>query len=84
MPLLRGRDRTISVLQEPDHSGGGIITGSRAVFRWSWGRRLRGEGAPSYDSEWFDGDYGFIFGDPQSFEAPIPCKGRRRIFTFKP
>ena len=35
--------------------------------------------ATSYDSEWFDGDYGFILGDPQLFDVLIPCKGLQRI-----
>lgn len=40
--------------------------------------------ATSYDSEWFEGTYGFILCDPELFNEPIPCKGRQRIFTFRP
>ncbi len=38
----------------------------------------------SHDSEWFEGDYGFILSDPEPFDEPIPCKGRQRIFKFSP
>ena len=40
--------------------------------------------ATCYDSDWFEGDYGFILSDPHPFDEPIPCKGLQRIFTFKP
>ena len=40
--------------------------------------------ATSYDSEWFEGEYGFILEDPELFDEPIPCKGSQRIFKFGP
>ena len=40
--------------------------------------------AVSFDSEWFEGRYGFLFRDPQPLKKPIPAKGQARIFKFKP
>ena len=40
--------------------------------------------ATSYDSEWFEGEYGFILSAPEPFDEPIPCKGLQRIFKFRP
>ena len=38
--------------------------------------------ATSYDSDWFEGEYGFILKDPEPLDEPVPCKGRQRLFTF--
>ena len=40
--------------------------------------------ATSYDSQWFEGKYGFVLSDPRPFDVPIACKGAPKIFTFRP
>ena len=41
--------------------------------------------AVSHDSAWFEeGRFGFLLRDPEPFTKPIPAKGNRGKFTFKP
>ena len=40
--------------------------------------------AVQYESEWFEGRYGYLFRDAKPLRTPVPCKGSPSFFHFTP
>ena len=37
-----------------------------------------------FDSPWFVGPYGWLFGPPQPFDEPVPCRGAQGLWDWEP